>query len=62
MTRIPCPHPHEPRKIVFLCQECGGDLEWIGENELREACYRCVECRQWWRYTTSGWVRVPQGT
>lgn len=49
---------HEQRNIVFLCQECKGDLEpgWVHGAELK--VWECVSCRCRWVYTAAGWEHV----
>ena len=62
MTRIPCEHPHSPREIIFLCQECGGDLEpkpVAGQFQCR---YECQRCRLVWFYGGRGWERVESSS
>lgn len=46
--------------IVFLCQECRGDLEpaWVRGAELK--VWECVSCRCRWVYAAAGWERVTQ--
>jgi len=46
------------RHIVFLCQECGGDLDPKPEAGKFQCRYECQRCRLVWVYGGRGWDRV----
>jgi hypothetical protein len=58
MTRTPCEHPAEPRSVVFLCQECHGDLEPLRRGFGENSVWECQACRCRWVYGRAGWERV----
>lgn len=58
--RIPCEHPHEPRNIIFLCQECGGDLEPRRVGVSERCTYECLQCRVLFVYGEAGWERAER--
>jgi hypothetical protein len=60
MNRQPCKHPALPRTIVFLCQECGGDLEPKPQAGSARCRYECQSCRLVFTYGSAGWERIAQ--
>lgn len=54
----------EPRRnyrhIVFLCQECRGDLEPKPQAGSARCCYECQHCKLVFTYGAAGWERVQQ--
>lgn len=51
---------HERNNIVFLCQECRGDLESKPVAGSARCRYECQSCRLVWVYGDAGWERVQQ--
>lgn len=50
----------ERNGIVFLCQQCHGDLEPTGEQFAGDRVWRCLSCSALWIYTLAGWGRIPE--
>ena len=44
--------------IVFLCQECGGDLNYQGVWWSGAKVWECAKCGLRWVYRGAGWERV----
>jgi hypothetical protein len=51
---------HNYRDIIFLCQECRGDLESKPVAGSARCRYECQGCHLLWVYGSNGWVRVQQ--
>lgn len=60
MSRLLVNPSHNYRAIVFLCQECGGDLRRIRQHVVEEEEWECSRCRLVWVYGDEGWDRVQQ--
>lgn len=60
MARIPCEHPASPRSLVFLCQECGGDLRRLRQYAEIDEEWVCEHCQAVWVYGEAGWERVQR--
>lgn len=48
------------RGIVFLCQECHGDLEPVQHRGRYADCWECRDCGCLWVYTERGWERLTR--
>lgn len=60
MSRMLMDPRHNYRSIVFLCQECRGDLEPKPHAGRARCCYECQQCKLVFTYGSAGWERVQQ--
>jgi hypothetical protein len=56
--RFPTAPRSRYRTLVFLCQDCHGELDRTAELFADDRVWRCLSCSALWIYTGFGWGRI----